>query len=151
LFVGFAEGVAYPCMHAILSVWMPKSEKSRWATIIYSGAYLGTVITMVTSPYIIISLTWPFVFYIYGALGLAWSVWWVILMESTPKAMLLGKGFACIGISENEADYIVRTSGTATATDKVEDSGMPWFLLKSPALWAIVAAHFSMNWGYETT
>eukprot|EP00911_Craspedida_sp_UC1_P001061 UC1_evm1s797 len=43
---GFGEGVTYPAMHAIWSVWAPPLERSKLAAIGYSGAYLGTVIAL---------------------------------------------------------------------------------------------------------
>jgi hypothetical protein len=44
--VGLGEGVCFPSMHAMLSKWAPPHERSRLGSIVYSGCYLGILITL---------------------------------------------------------------------------------------------------------
>lgn len=39
---GLAEGMLYPCCHGIWAKWAPPLERSRLATISFSGSYAGT-------------------------------------------------------------------------------------------------------------
>lgn len=36
---GFAEGVTYPAMHAMLARWIPPLERSKFAAYVYAGIY----------------------------------------------------------------------------------------------------------------
>lgn len=46
---GFFEGVTFPCIHDLWSHWSPPHERSRMATIAYSGTYVGTVIIFIVN------------------------------------------------------------------------------------------------------
>ena len=46
---GLGEGVTFPAMHAMLSKWAPPNERSGLSGWVYSGASLGTVLSMPTS------------------------------------------------------------------------------------------------------
>lgn len=43
---GFCAGVAHPCMHALITRWTPRTQRSMTAAFIYSGSQIGTVIIM---------------------------------------------------------------------------------------------------------
>lgn len=34
---GFSQGFIYPCIHTLLSKWIPLSERSRLGTFVYAG------------------------------------------------------------------------------------------------------------------
>lgn len=46
---GFVEGVTYPACHGIWRFWAPPMERSRLATMAFSGSYAGIVIGMPVS------------------------------------------------------------------------------------------------------
>jgi MFS transporter, ACS family, solute carrier family 17 (sodium-dependent inorganic phosphate cotransporter), other len=73
ILTGIFEGVLYPTLHHLISLWSPPSERSLMATFIWSGGYAGTVLSMLTGPPIVTHLGWPFLFYSYGALGCMWA------------------------------------------------------------------------------
>jgi len=96
---GLCEGVTFPCMHAIWSKWAPPLERSKLVTISKSGPFAGTVIGMSGSGVIAHHFGWPWVFYVFGALGIVWSVFWFVLVTDYPKDQ--GK------ITNNELEYIL--------------------------------------------
>lgn len=63
---GLFEGVTYPCIHDIWLFWAPIPERSRMSSIAYAGIFIGTTVTMPTSAYLIESLGWESVFYVFG-------------------------------------------------------------------------------------
>ncbi|GBM03518.1 Sialin [Araneus ventricosus] len=85
---GFGEGVTFPAMHSMLGSWLPKYERSMLSTIIYSGAQIGTVISLPISGLLCYSDFlggWPSVFYVFGTLGCIWFIFWVIFIYETPE------------------------------------------------------------------
>ncbi|XP_057337774.1 vesicular glutamate transporter 2.1-like [Microplitis mediator] len=137
---GIFEGVTYPCIHSIWANWAPPLERSKLATLAFSGSFVGTVFAMPACGIMAERLGWPSVFYIFGAIGLVWfAFWWHIVTdkpEDDPK------------ISQSELDYIKRSLGNSNQQKTISH---PWkSILTSPAVWAIVAAHFSENWGFYT-
>eukprot|EP00091_Calanus_sinicus_P006817 TRINITY_DN17581_c0_g1_i1.p1 TRINITY_DN17581_c0_g1~~TRINITY_DN17581_c0_g1_i1.p1 ORF type:complete len:116 (-),score=41.38 TRINITY_DN17581_c0_g1_i1:114-437(-) len=54
------------------------------ASIAFSGASLGTVLSMMSSGIINTLCGWEFVFYIQGGLSLIWCVIWFICVSDTP-------------------------------------------------------------------
>jgi len=46
--------------------WAPPLERSKLATIAFSGSYAGTVFAMPVSAYLAKALGWPSIFYFFG-------------------------------------------------------------------------------------
>ncbi|XP_022105784.1 sialin-like [Acanthaster planci] len=138
---GLGEGVTFPAMHAMWGHWAPPLERSRLVTISYSGAYLGTVISLPISGVLCNSDIlggWPSVFYLFGTAGVVWFVTWMLFVHDKPSMHPR--------ISKTERDYITRSIG-----HKQRSSVVPWFsILTSPCVWAVVIAHFCNNWGFYT-
>ena len=83
---GVGEGVTFPAMHGVWARWAPPMERSKLATISYSGAYVGTIISMPLSGWLCASeYGWPSVFYLCGGLGVIWFVLWICLVHSDPS------------------------------------------------------------------
>lgn len=62
----YFQGVTYPSIHAVWSHWAPPLERSRLATIAFSGSYFGTVISLPLSGMLAEYVGWPYVFYVFG-------------------------------------------------------------------------------------
>jgi len=60
------QGVTYPSIHAVWSHWAPPLERSRLATIAFSGSYFGTVISLPLSGMLAEYMGWPYIFYLFG-------------------------------------------------------------------------------------
>ena len=84
---GLAEGGVFPIMNSMLAKWLPKMERSLGSTIVFTGAQIGTVITMPVAG-ILCDLTfmggWPSIFYLLGIVGCAWFVLWAIFVFESP-------------------------------------------------------------------
>lgn len=139
---GLFEGVTYPSIHALWSHWAPPLERSRLATIAFSGSYFGTVISLPISGMLAEYMGWPYIFYLFGILALMWcAAWWYIVAE-IPQADRR--------ITDAELEYIRSSIGPSANHIKV-NVDPPWkrFLTSLP-VWAIMIAHFSENWGFYT-
>ncbi|XP_015604932.1 sialin isoform X2 [Cephus cinctus] len=137
---GICEGVTYPSVHAIWANWAPPLERSKLATIAFSGSFVGTVISMPVAGLMTEYLGWASVFYVFGAFGLCWLILWWIVVADKPEDDPY--------ISEIELKYIKQSLGHSGPKEEVV---YPWKkIFLSPPVWSIVAAHCSENWGFYT-
>lgn len=136
---GIGEGVTYPAMHVMISKWSPPLERSKMVTFVYAGAQIGTVITMPISGLLCEYVNWESVFYVFGAIGVLWSVFWFFFVFDSPAKHPR--------ISPQERSYIEASQGTQTKGSL----SVPWLqIAKSPPVYAVAVAHFTNNWGYYT-
>jgi MFS family permease len=157
--LGFGEGVTLPAIHQVTAQWVPQRERSRFVGMTASGQYVGTALTLVSSP--LVDRWWPSVFLIFGAVGLAWLSLWLQYGGSSPAQQRPGS------ISEEERRYIehdlqrVEESAVAAVEGRARQSiaceqesarhsrarALPWRrFLTEPACIAIYVVHFSHNW-----
>ena len=82
LLLGVGEGGGFPTATRAVTEWFPVPERSTAMGIINAGTAVGAVLA---PPLIALVLTnanwfglapWRWVFFITGALGLAWTLWW---------------------------------------------------------------------------
>ncbi|KAM4694029.1 sialin isoform 2-T2 [Discoglossus pictus] len=136
---GLGEGVTFPAMHAMWSLWAPPLERSRLLSLSYAGSQLGTVVSLPLSGLICYHLDWIYVFYIFGILGVLWFIMWNIVVSDTPQTHQR--------ISDIEKQYILSSLKNQLSSQK----SIPCCaMVKSVALWAIIVAHFSYNWTFYT-
>lgn len=138
---GLFEGVTYPSIHAVWSRWAPPLERSRLATIAFSGSYFGTVISLPVSGMLAQYVGWPYIFYLFGILALIWCLLWWYIVAETPQGDRR--------ITDAELEYI--RSSIGPSANHIKNVDPPWkrFLTSLP-VWAIMIAHFSENWGFYT-
>ena len=163
--LGFSEGVTLPAIHQVTAQWVPQRERSRFVGMTASGQYVGTALTLVSSP--LVDIWWPSVFLVFGAMGVVWLALWQRYAGSSPASIRLG------GISEDERLYIehnlirmapardeqpersqlvrAREPTNRTQSDKrglhAACGDLPWRrFMTEPACIAIYTVHFSHNW-----
>lgn len=82
---GFGQGFLYPATHNLLSKWAPLPERSRIGSFVYIGGPFGTVLALPITGWLSESYAgWPAAFYLYGALGLLWTVAYFFLGSESP-------------------------------------------------------------------
>lgn len=139
---GVFEGVTFPSIHSVWSRWAPPLERSRMASIAYAGNYAGTVIAMPASGLLAAAYGWESVFYVFGAIGVAWLILWMIIVRKCPENDRF--------IKEEEKRYIVSKLGN-NHHSQTKHISPPWkAMLTSAPVWAIVASHCAENWGFYT-
>lgn len=138
---GISQGVVYSSNHTVMSRWAPVLERCKMVAFTTSGSNLGTVVTLPVSGILVKWYGWPTVFYFFGVLGILWSFLWFLMVTDSPSDHPK--------ISKNELKYIESSlNGESTNNN---NASVPWKdILTSGPVWAIVAAHFSQNWGFYT-
>ncbi|XP_036342334.1 sialin-like [Rhagoletis pomonella] len=133
---GFASGLTWPAMYAIVGFWIPLAERSRFMSS-FQGFSIGIGLTYPLCGFIIDNFGWRYVFYTTGSLGMIWCILWYYLAFNTPKEHPR--------ISAEEIEYIeVNVSSEAK-----EALGMnvPWkSIFTSLPAWAIGITTFGRIW-----
>lgn len=79
--------------------------------------------------------------YVIGVIGLIWFICWTLIVKESPDTDP--------HISKEELNYIRDRLGEFADVNK--NIKHPWkSILTSAPVWAIVASHFSENWGFYT-
>jgi ACS family sodium-dependent inorganic phosphate cotransporter len=132
--MGLGEGVAFPSVYHMFGRWVPAKERSRAASFNLAAIPLGTLTAIIVTPWLAVEYGWPSVFYVFGAVGIVWFVFWYLLVTDTPAV-----------------DNRMGEAERALFRQEEEQGGnkaIPWReILTQKPVWAIIIAHFSNNWG----
>ncbi|MFC1720139.1 ACS family MFS transporter [Pseudomonadota bacterium] len=133
ILMGLGEGVAFPATYNLLGRWVPPEERSRAASFNLSAIPMGTLLAVSTTPVIAVSFGWPAVFYIFGAVGFIWFIFWWFIAADKPAA---------------PSNPVLQEPPDRSALDDAEERAVPWRrILRAKPVWAIIVAHFCNNWG----
>ncbi|KAK0416489.1 hypothetical protein QR680_012519 [Steinernema hermaphroditum] len=137
---GLSLGVAFPAMHGVWRHWAPPLERSKLATTTISGSYLGVMVGMPLSAYLVSYVNWHAPFYAYGVMGIVWAAWWLRISAPSPAAHR--------HIGDEERKNIMQQVGPVS-TGEMTLSTVPWRkILTSLPVWAIVFASFCRSWSF---
>jgi len=128
--MGVGEGVAFPATYNLLGRWVPLRERSRAAAFNLSAIPLGTLFAVTATPFIAVEFGWPAVFYLFGALGFIWFVFWWSYAGDRPPPSAFG------------------ADANTERGERARDREIPWRAIFSKGpVWAIIIGHFANNWG----
>ncbi|XP_064122323.1 vesicular glutamate transporter 1-like [Macrobrachium nipponense] len=137
---GLVEGVTYPACHGIWRCWAPPLERSRLATLAFSGSYAGAVLGMPLSAWLTQGIGWPAPFYFYGMCGVFWYFFWYWLAFEKPATHPT--------ITAREQLYIEESLGKQNIAQPTF-STTPWLAFAtSMPVWAIVVANIARSWTF---
>ena len=74
--LGMGEGGGFPAATKAVAEWFPASERSLAMGIMNGGTALGAVVAPPFIAAVLSAATWRWVFFLAGAAGLAWALWW---------------------------------------------------------------------------
>ncbi|XP_063927557.1 vesicular glutamate transporter 1 isoform X2 [Zophobas morio] len=139
---GLVEGVTYPACHGIMRYWAPPLERSKLATLAFSGCYAGVMFSMPISSELVKRLGPMSPFYFYGVVGLMWYLAWLWLVFEKPAYHPV--------IDRSELYYIENSLGHATENYVSPNlANTPWktFFTSMPC-YAIFVANFCRSWNF---
>lgn len=97
---------------------------------------LGSLTVLLAGGFLCETLGWPYVFYIFGGIGLACSCLWFPLAHDDPAAHPL--------ISAAERDHIARS---LAQQDREPDQSLPiTAMVRSLPLWSVLLSQFTEHW-----
>jgi ACS family hexuronate transporter-like MFS transporter len=98
--LGMGEGGGFPAATKAVAEWFPVGERSTAMGIINAGTSAGAVVAPPLIAITLATLNWRWVFFLSGAAGLAWAIWW--LWDYFPPAdqprPQTGPGMSWIGL-----------------------------------------------------
>lgn len=98
--LGMGEGGGFPAATKAVAEWFPVGERSTAMGIINAGTSAGAVVAPPLIAITLATLNWRWVFFLSGAAGLAWAIWW--LWDYFPPANQprpqTGPGMSWIGL-----------------------------------------------------
>lgn len=132
--MGLGEASMFPGAYELFGRWVPAEERARAAARMLSGIPLGTVIGLVGSGWLVTHYGWPSAFYVFGALGLVWSLVWYRSIHNAPGL-------------DPRVKPAERALLAAIPPPARAGTPIPYrrLLLRAPVL-AIITAHFATTW-----
>lgn len=98
VFLGMAEGPAFPSLTRVSSDWLPAKEKAKALALSLAAVPFSSVIGAPFITQLITHFGWRTMFYILGSLGIIWSIMWYIIFRDHPNDNPF--------ITETEKNYI---------------------------------------------
>lgn len=138
LLLGIGEGGGFPAATRAVAEWFPVKERSTAMGIMNGGTAIGGIIAPLLIAFVIqhtgwLNFTgWRWVFFLTGALGLIWTIWWLLDYQPPEKHR---------GLSEPERQIIRDSSPTLAAAVSTEPIPLRT-LLSFRQTWGIVIAKF---------
>lgn len=128
--LGMGEGGGFPAATKGVAEWFPVRERSTAMGIINAGTAVGAVIAPPAIALILSSTNWRWVFFLSGAVGLLWILWWQRSYFAPERHPRLSAA------ERNEIREVLAEGGT-------KESGIPWLrLFGFPQVWGLVLAKF---------
>ncbi len=141
---GAGEAGAFPTVSVAIARWFPAVERGRIQSIVWMGSRLGGALAPFVAPYLAYTYGgWRAVFYILGALGCVWVLFWWFWYQDEPKNM---PNISAAEVAEIEAGRSLK---------KPTHALLPWkTVLRNKNLWALMGmyhcllygAYFYMSW-----
>jgi MFS transporter, ACS family, hexuronate transporter len=76
LLLGMGEGGGFPAATRAMAEWFPQKERATAMGIMNAGTALGAVAAPPLIALVLSIASWRWVFFITGAAGLVWTLWW---------------------------------------------------------------------------
>jgi sugar phosphate permease len=152
---GAGEAGAFPGATRAMQVWYPRRERGFVQGLTHSASRLGAaiappIVVLIIAggqfelPWLHLSVSmpalgWRSVFYICGAVGFIWSVWWYLSYRNLPEEHRMVNRAELQQIRGLDAAGEIKQA----AIEK-DGASVPWgTLLRSPNMWAIMCAYFT--------
>lgn len=127
--LGMGEGGGFPAATKAVAEWFPVKERSTAMGMINAGTAVGAVIAPPAIAAIISTSGWRWVFFVAGATGLLWTIWWLrdyFPPEQHPR------------LSKAELASLPEPDASGK-----KESSISWFKLFSfPQVWGLVLGKF---------
>ncbi len=86
--LGMGEGGAFPAATRVVAEWIPLHQRSTAMGIINAGTAVGSVLAPPLIGIVLLTSGWRMVFFISGAIGLAWVAWWWASYKGSNQASI---------------------------------------------------------------
>ncbi|XP_014288919.1 putative inorganic phosphate cotransporter [Halyomorpha halys] len=145
LFTGLFQGAFYASLHAVVAVWVPKTERGRLGTFVFVGAHMGNFGSVTITGFILYGLgqkRWEWLFYIYGGCGILWALLFFFMTYDNhtkcPEGLL----------KESEKSKLDDYYNSIKKKEKVKFFDMPWkYFATNLPVYALAVGLWGHCWG----
>jgi sugar phosphate permease len=135
---GAGEAGAFPTATRAMQLWFPRQERGFVQGVTHSASRLGAAIALPLTVAIMVRYGWRMVFYVFGVIGLAWSLLFLLAYRNIPEEH---KGVGRIEVARIRG---VDDRGEIRQLSIPKRPMVPWsVLLKHPNMWAVMCAYFT--------
>ncbi len=135
---GAGEAGAFPGATTAMQLWFPRRERGFVQGITHSASRAGAAIAPPIVVLIISTLGWRSVFYICGAVGFVWSLWWYLAYRNLPEE------HGMVDQAELRAIRGVDDKGEVKAPPTGQKAGVPLVSAIVPAV--VLGVLFVLGW-----
>lgn len=128
--LGIGEGGGFPGATKALAEWFPSDERSTAMGLVNAGTAVGAVTAPPLIALVLLHMSWRWIFFLAGAVGLLWLLWWAL--DYYPPA-------SHPRITAEEKHYLAQKVETP---DKNGDSIRWMDLIRHPQVLGLVFAKF---------
>lgn len=126
--LGLGEAGNYPAAVKTVAEWFPKKERALATGLFNAGTSIGVVVALLLVPWILSHYGWQEVFWITGALGFVWLIFWLIFYDIPARQKRL---------TQEELHYIL--GGQQQDENEAEKQSIKWLkLFTFPQTWAYI-------------
>lgn len=125
--LGMGEGGGFPGSGKAVSEWFPARERSFAFGLFNTGSALGAIVAAPLLTRIALGLNWRWVFYLTGAAGFLWAVFWLFFYNTPDQSRR---------ITVEERDFL-----RASIPPRAESGRVPWLsLFRYRQVWGLMTA-----------
>jgi ACS family glucarate transporter-like MFS transporter len=129
---GMGEAGAYPNCSATIARWFPFKERARAHGVVWTASRIGAALSPALVVPLQLKLGWRPVFFIFGGIGVVWSVAWYLWFRDEPREKA--------GVTSEELEEIGPSRGAHV--------NLSWKVaLKSGNLWAVMGMYHAFCYG----
>ena len=140
--LGLGEAGAFPVASRGMQLWFAKSERGRIQGITHFFSRFAVAITPFIAGSILLAFGWRAIFYIFGSLGVIWSVAFFAIYTNRPEEHKSVNTAELAEIRGRNPD------GTMKTLDARTRKATPWGkILGSPNMWFIMLAYGCFFYG----
>ncbi|MGV8092713.1 MAG: MFS transporter [Mangrovibacterium sp.] len=135
--LGIGEAGNFPAGMKAISEWFPKKERGTATGIFNAGTTVGVILALVLTPLILKHWGWQEVFWVTGALGFLWLIFWLIFYDVPSRQKRL---------SAEELDFIAAGQVSGEEDSPGKRVKVNWIgLFTMPQTWAVIVGKFMID------
>jgi sugar phosphate permease len=139
---GLAEAGAFPTATRAMQLWFPKAERGIVHGVTHSFSRFAVAIVSFIAVSIMVAFGWRWIFYVFGAAGLLWSVAFYFLYRNLPEEDAKVNQSELAQIRGRDLD------GAIKQVDLHQHVAPPWrVIFRSANMWYIAAGYCCFYYG----
>jgi sugar phosphate permease len=139
---GLAEAGAFPAATRAMQLWFPKAERGIVHGVTHSFSRLAVAVVPFIAGSIMVAFGWRWIFYVFGAAGLLWSVAFYFLYRNLPEEDAKVNQSELAQIRGRDLD------GAIKQVDLHQHLAPPWrAIFRSANMWYIAAGYCCFYYG----